>query len=44
VDEDDDIDRLLHELGLELPDVADHAPNDGEPASFDDLEWWEEWR
>jgi len=37
-DDDQEIDRLLAELGLELPDVADNGDNDAEPSRFDDLE------
>lgn len=41
---DDEIDRLLRELGLELPDVADDAGNDGPPPSLDDLSNWDDGR
>jgi hypothetical protein len=40
VDE-DEIDRLLRELGLELPEVEGNGPDDGEPPPLDDMEDWE---
>jgi len=40
---DDEIDRLLRDLGLELPDVADDAEDDGLPPRLDDPEAWEGW-
>lgn len=41
MDEDEaEIERLLRELGLELPDVADDAEDDGAPPRFDDWDGW----
>jgi hypothetical protein len=39
VDDDDEIDRLLWELGLELPDVADDAPDDALPSRLEEEGW-----
>lgn len=38
VDDDEEIERLLWELGLELPDVADDAAHDARPPSLDDAD------
>ena len=42
-DPEEEIDRLLAELGLELPDVETDEGGDGLPPPLDDLEWgaWE---
>ena len=39
-DDDDEIDRMLDDLGIQLPDVEDDAPDDEAPAHWDDLEDW----
>jgi hypothetical protein len=36
VDDDEEIERLLWELGLELPRVEDDAENDALPSRLDD--------
>lgn len=41
MDDEEDIDRMLREFGLELPDVANDAPDDASPPSLDDLEGWD---
>jgi hypothetical protein len=38
VDDDEEIERLLRELGLELPDVADDAADDALPSRLDDAD------
>ena len=43
--DEDEIDRLLRELGVELPDLADDAPHDGLAPRFDDLnDYGDEWQ
>lgn len=51
--DDDEINRLIRELGLQLPDVEDDVPDDGLPPSTYDLDdndlerkprdWRKEW-
>lgn len=38
--DEEEIDRLLLELGLDVPDVAENADHHGLPPSLDDLEEW----
>ena len=38
--DDDEIDRLLDDLGLQLPDLENDAADDETPARWDDMEDW----
>lgn len=42
--DEDEIDRLLRELGLELPDVTNDAASNAEPPPLDDPDELGDWQ